>query len=770
MAKFDYVYDNEQNIKSKPRLYFTCHHLDFDDYFEWVTEDVLEAFDCIIYYTEDMTEELTEENLSVDINRMNLVVVPITKKLLVEPNRAMDVDIPYAIKNGIPVLPLMMEDGIVDIYSQPDKFGEMQFIKPVGLESYYKKLSDFLVFRLTSGEVAKRVRLEFGAYIFLSYRKKDRVYANELMKLIHANPKYQDIAIWYDEFLLPGESFRDNISRALTDSRFVLLLVTPSLLEDGNFVMTDEYPAARENGKAILPIEMAPTDRDELSRRFDGIPTPISVCDSGAIYAMLDSMLANTAIEEDDDDPEHNYLIGLAYLRGIDVEVDREKSMELIKKAAEAGHIDAMLWLVTVFPDGEDDRSGIEWGWRAYRLCLSSFGAEDEKTLRALDVLVGRHRDMSINDALMLAKRAYALHLKLHGEEHPDSIDAMHTVVEIYENANKHENALAFLEQEYKTRCKMHGEEHPGSVSVLHMIAQMHENAGECENALAFYEQVYKVKCKTHGEYHTDTIYAYRQLINCEIRIDPKKAFDMAKRLYHSCVAEFGEKSLESDLALDILHRVCDAVDIAHCWGEAKTGEVKLLSDGLNEKTEHDASPMRNSISCYDEKGENDNSVQACEREYILSCERLGEDDPHSISMLDNLCNCYFGAEEIDKAIMLRKRHVEICTKVYGEDGEETLKSMEILADYYKKGGYATTAVVLLEKIYGLSSISLGRGSLVTVAALRKVADAYLCLGDKERALELYHELLNLILCFHEDEYEVIKNLFDIIENLETEV
>lgn len=728
MAKFDYVYDNEQNIKSKPRLYFTCHHLDFDDYFEWVAEDVLEAFDCIIYYTEDMTEELTEENLSVDINRMNLVVVPITKKLLVEPNRAMDVDIPYAIKNGIPVLPLMMEDGIVDIYSQPDKFGEMQFIKPVGLESYYKKLSDFLLSVLISSEMATKVRSAFAAYAFLSYRKKDRAYADQLMKLIHANPKYLDIAIWYDEFLLPGESFRDNISQALADSRFVILLVTPSLLEDGNFVMTDEYPAARKSGKAILPVEMLPTDRNELSQKYDSLPTSIPAWNGEAIYAMLDDMLANTAIVAEDDDPEHKYLLGVAYMRGIDVEVNRKEGIRLLTEAANAGHLDAMLRLATMVAETEDDFSGLDWGWRAYRHCLSAFGAEDEKTLNALDRLVARYHDMRINDGIMLANRSYAMHLKLHGEEHP------------------------------------------GSIYAMRMLAEVYEYSYEWEKALPLLERVYEIKCRTHGEYHTDTIYAYRQLINCEIRIDPKKAFDMAKRLYHGCVAEFGEKSIESDLALDILHYACDAVDIAHCWGEAKKGEVKPLSDGLNEKTEHDASPMRNSIACYDEKGENDDSVQACEREYILSCERLGEDDPHSISMLDNLCNCYFGAEEIDKAIMLRKRHVEICTKVYGEDGEETLKSMEILADYYKKGGYATTAVVLLEKIYGLSSISLGRGSLVTVAALRKVADAYLCLGDKERALELYHELLNLILCFHEDEYEVIKNLFDIIENLETEV
>jgi len=33
--------------------------------------------------------------------------------------------------------------------------------------------------------------------------------------MIHRNPVYRDIAIWYDEFLTPGESFRASIRNAL---------------------------------------------------------------------------------------------------------------------------------------------------------------------------------------------------------------------------------------------------------------------------------------------------------------------------------------------------------------------------------------------------------------------------------------------------------------------------------------------------------------------------------------------------------------------------
>lgn len=97
------------------------------------------------------------------------------------------------------------------------------------------------------------------------------------MQLIHSHPECRDIAIWYDEFLTPGESFKENISKVLSDSKLFALLVTPNLLEepDGrpNYVMAEEYPAAQQSGIEILPAEMENTDKEKLSEKYKGILT-----------------------------------------------------------------------------------------------------------------------------------------------------------------------------------------------------------------------------------------------------------------------------------------------------------------------------------------------------------------------------------------------------------------------------------------------------------------------------------------------------------------
>lgn len=316
-------------------------------------------YDCAIYYTDDMTVELSHQNNLVDLERMNLFVIPVTFRLLAQLNRAMDSDFRFAMEKHIPVLPVMMEPGIDEYYSKPEKFGELQYLNHYSHDSteisYEEKLKKFLESVLISDELAQRVRKEFYAYIFLSYRKKDRAYANELMKIIHKNPEFRDLAIWFDEFLTPGESFKENINKIMGYSKLYTLLVTPNLLEkpDGkpNYVMAKEYPAARDSGKPILPVEMQETDKNELEQLFKGIPECVQVeaeNDSELKKQLIDS-IQKIEVNKNDSDPEHNYLIGLAYLQGIDVEVNRKRGIELITKAAHSNLLEAIELLHYLF-------------------------------------------------------------------------------------------------------------------------------------------------------------------------------------------------------------------------------------------------------------------------------------------------------------------------------------------------------------------------------------------------------------------------------------
>lgn len=367
MADFQFRTRGQKSPQGLQRVYFTCHPEDFDKYLEEIVKEILDRQDCAVFYLESGTQPADVDDYELRLGEMQLFAVPVTTKLLTQNNRAMDFEVPFAFKNHIPVLPLMKESGLDDVFNK--RFGDLQYLDKNNTDStaipYEEKLTKYLESIIVGDELAKQVRAAFDAYIFLSYRKKDRKYAQELMRLIHQNDFCRDIAIWYDEFLTPGEDFNSAIKSALEKSELFALAVTPNLVNEMNYILKHEYPMARDMGKNILPAEMEPTDRDKLGELYKGLPEVVARSDEKLLSDRLMTLLEKLAVAENDTDPRRNFFIGLAYLGGIDVEVDHGRALELISGSAEQGYVPAIEKLVSMFNSGEgvsrDYKKAAQW-------------------------------------------------------------------------------------------------------------------------------------------------------------------------------------------------------------------------------------------------------------------------------------------------------------------------------------------------------------------------------------------------------------------------
>ncbi len=401
MSAFLYKTIANERPQGKPNVYFACHPADREKYFEEYAQKILKIQDCAVWYESKPEEAYDEEDLQLRLAQMQLFVMPVTTKLLTAPNRAMDVEFPFALQQHIPVLPLMMEQGLDDVFSR--RFGDLQYLDPNNTDgtkrSFDEVLSAYIRSTLVSDELAKKVRAAFDAYIFLSYRKKDRKMAQDLMRLIHQNPLCRDIAIWYDEFLTPGEDFNQAIEEMLGKSDLFALAVTPNLVNEPNYVMTTEYPAALAQKKPVLPVEMAQTDRSALKEHYEALPPVVQAEDGESLREALLEKLKVLAITANDADPQHNFLIGLAYLDGIDVEVNSSRALELISGAAEAGVPEAMQQLVAMYETGKgvarDYRQGIEWRRNYVSVLREDFKKDSEG--KTVDLLL--HALLELGDA-----------------------------------------------------------------------------------------------------------------------------------------------------------------------------------------------------------------------------------------------------------------------------------------------------------------------------------------------------------------------------------
>ena len=347
----NYITRGKSSPQGKPRVYFAAHPEDFEIYFNEITSQILKYQNCAIFYDSEDAEPPDDYAL----NFMQLVVIPVTGRFINSPSYARDKVLRYATEHHIPVLPVIEEHGIAAAFNKLS--GNLHFLDPHSTDdtgiSYEEKLEKFLNAVLIGDEAAERIRAAFDAYVFLSYRKKDRYYAQELMKLIHSNADFRNIAIWYDEFLVPGENFNDAIKAAFEKSELFTLVVTPNLVNEQNYVMETEYPMAIEAGINILPVEMSATERSELEKAYPNIPECETPADAVHLNERLSELLASVAKNENNNNPQHNFDIGLAYLGGIDVEKNPEFAVKLITGAADAGLPEAIKKLSDMYRYGD---------------------------------------------------------------------------------------------------------------------------------------------------------------------------------------------------------------------------------------------------------------------------------------------------------------------------------------------------------------------------------------------------------------------------------
>ena len=408
MSEFKHFTRGDSSPQGKPRVYFTAHPDDYAPYFETIREEILSRQNCAVFYLEPGVDSSAVDDYELRLSQMQLFTVPVTTKLLTTPNREMDVEIPFALSHHIPVLPLMQEGGLDELFNR--RFGDLQYLDKNNTDPtaipYDEKLTKYLSGVLVGDELAAKVRAAFDAYIFLSYRKKDRRYAQELMRLIHKVPFSRNIAVWYDEFLTPGEDFNDAIRAALEDSELFMLNVTPNIVNEANYVQSTEYPMARDMRKSIIPVETVPTDRNQLRDQYEGLPEPVSVycgADNKPYIAACPEMLEEMLHEElralgipitaFSTDPLHNYYTGLAYLSGIDVEVDHARAVELITGSAEAGCTEAIEKLISMYETGEglqrDYYKAVEWRERLIKVRKKEYdeAPNEDKALDLLDAI-----------------------------------------------------------------------------------------------------------------------------------------------------------------------------------------------------------------------------------------------------------------------------------------------------------------------------------------------------------------------------------------------
>ena len=126
--------------------------------------------------------------------------------------------------------------------------------------------------------------------VFISYRRADKEQLHKLVEIIERAPSFGNINLWYDEIIAPGENYSKAILGQLENCDLFILLVTPNLLEKGNYVWRVEYKTAKTLRKRILAIEAEKTDKKQLSQMYWGLGKIVDIRHPGAVHAVIDEI------------------------------------------------------------------------------------------------------------------------------------------------------------------------------------------------------------------------------------------------------------------------------------------------------------------------------------------------------------------------------------------------------------------------------------------------------------------------------------------------
>ena len=639
MAKLKYKTRGNSNPQGKPRVYFCCHSKDFNKYFESVSDEILAKQNCTVWYIDEAV--VRDEDFFADLKQMQLFVMPVTANLLYTENEALDIEFKFAVENHIPILPLMQEVGLEEPFNQ--KCEDLQFLNKYDADitaiSYDEKLQKYLESILIGDELAEKIRAAFDAYVFLSYRKKDRRYAQELMRLIHKNEFCRDIAIWYDEFLVPGENFNSSIKEAIKKSKLFVLAVTPNLINESNYIMTAEYPMAKQERKPILPAELVPTDRKQLSEKYTGIPNPTNAHNESEFSEALLESIINIGIKESNNSPEHNFFIGLAYLSGIDVEVDFERAVRLITSASASGLIEATEKLYDIYINGigvkTDYKKVLEIAQQLVEYYNKRYGEEHEKSLESTYKLACALLFFNeYQKSMELYEKVYTLGCKILCESHPLIYNSISQLLPIYDKLKEFSRKAEAEEKKYLLEQKIFGGENLYSIN---KIVDSYIKINNISKASKWFDCAYELSFKK--EYENSESFIFELFIMAN-NANELGAHHKAKVLFERVLSQLHD---EEELSLYAKEGLAFTYDDLGEYANALSLYKKINEEFYNIYGRDDQKIFMYMAHTYFKMGNYYKASVFTEKAYTLVKAQLGEDSNFALFLLNDLA-LIFGA------------------------------------------------------------------------------------------------------------------------------
>ena len=324
-----------------------------DEALEKIVDDIISSdrgSDCAVWYDfEPGVKNYDRERLSFMLERMHIAVFVVTNRMLTTPTRALNMELDFMRDHSVAVLPIFMEGtDVEEFYERVPGVGNGVFRDA---ENYKESLDGALNYLMCGKELTEEIRRNaFCGRINIITHPKDRKYLAGMQKMIHDFEFCRDFAVTCDDPFGIFQSEQLDMLRTIDQADVTLFTVTPNILQSSSNMATVLFPHMRDSKRRYIVVEAEETKPSKLASIYKHIPEPIMLGDEQRLRERLGDMIGSKS--EGRDDPQHLYLIGNAYLYGIEAEVDISRGLHLITSAAKQGHYESQAKLVQMLSTG----------------------------------------------------------------------------------------------------------------------------------------------------------------------------------------------------------------------------------------------------------------------------------------------------------------------------------------------------------------------------------------------------------------------------------
>ena len=348
-----------------------------------------------------------------------------------------------------------------------------------------------------------------------------------------------------------------------------------------------------------------------------------------------------------------------------------------------------------------------------------------------------------LQEARELFQRIANAQLRMHGEEHPDTLTSRNTLANISADLGDLAGARALQVRVLDARCRVLGEEHPDTLTTKNRLAETLFALGEIDTSRALQERVLEARRRVLGEEHPDTLTTMSWLAEMLFALGEINASRaLQQQVLEARRRVLGEEHPDTLTSLsNVTNMSADTGDLI----EARALHERVLAARrrvLGEEHPDTLTSMNNLASTLADIGDLAGARALQERTLEARRRVLGQEHPDTLTSLSNLGTTLADIGDLSGARALQERTLDARQRVLGREHPDTLKSTNNLASTLAELGDLPGARALQEQVSAAYIGRFGNEHPNTLASLSNLAITLAEMGDLTGARALQERVL----------------------------